>query len=95
MKTNLANIFKALGDENRLTLLDLITKGETCGCTLIDKLNVSQPTMTYHINILENAGLITSRKEGTWRKLFINKEALITISNFIADLESSEETVNG
>ena len=87
MGKKLATIFKALGDRNRLTLLNLIAKGETCGCTLIDKVNISQPTMTYHINILEDAELITSKKEGTWRKLYIKKETLIKVSNFIAELE--------
>ncbi|MFW5847739.1 MAG: ArsR/SmtB family transcription factor [bacterium] len=87
MEEKLAIIFKALGDKNRLILLNLIAKGETCGCTLIDKVDISQPTMTYHINILEDAGLITSKKEGTWRKLFIKKETLTKVSSFIMDME--------
>ncbi|MFO7969341.1 MAG: metalloregulator ArsR/SmtB family transcription factor [Candidatus Izemoplasmatales bacterium] len=89
MENELASIFKALGDKNRLKLFERIVKGETCGCTLINKVDVSQPTMTYHINILEKAGLIISKKEGTWRKLFVKKDVLVLISNYIQELEKS------
>jgi len=90
MKEKMALIFKALGDKNRLALLELIARGENCGCTLIDKLDVTQPTMTYHINILEEAGLITSRKEGIWRKLEINQESLEMLSIYLKDLNIVE-----
>lgn len=84
---NLAKVFKALGDKNRLLLLELIINGENCGCTLIDKLNVTQPTMTYHINILEKAGIITSRKEGVWRKLSVNKNIVEDLIGYLAILK--------
>lgn len=87
MKEKIANYFKALGDKNRLSLLELILKGENCGCTLIDKLDVTQPTMTYHINILEESGLITSRKEGIWRKLEVNQDSLNELISYLNDLE--------
>jgi ArsR family transcriptional regulator len=90
MKEKIALIFKALGDKNRLALLELITQGENCGCTLIDKLDITQPTMTYHINILEEAGLITSKKEGIWRKLEINQGSLDILKNYLNSLEKVE-----
>ncbi|MFA7075904.1 MAG: metalloregulator ArsR/SmtB family transcription factor [Candidatus Izemoplasmatales bacterium] len=86
MEEKMSLIFKALSDKNRLLLLEYIAKGENCGCTLIDKLDVTQPTMTYHINILEEAGLIKSRKEGIWRKLEINNKLLEEIINFFNSL---------
>ena len=90
MKEKMALIFKALGDKNRLALLELIAKGENCGCTLIEKVDITQPTMTYHINILEEAGLITSRKEGIWRKLEINQDSLDLLSSYLKDLKIVE-----
>ncbi|MGD9761459.1 MAG: ArsR/SmtB family transcription factor [Candidatus Izemoplasmatales bacterium] len=90
MEEKMALIFKALGDKNRLTLLELISRGENCGCTLIEKIDITQPTMTYHINILEEAGLITSRKEGIWRKLEINQESLDLLFNYLENLKTVE-----
>ncbi|MDT8336605.1 MAG: metalloregulator ArsR/SmtB family transcription factor [Candidatus Izemoplasmatales bacterium] len=90
MNEKIANYFKALGDKNRLALLELIIKGENCGCTLIDKLDVTQPTMTYHINILEESGLITSKKEGIWRKLEVNQDSLNELVAYLNNLKKQE-----
>lgn len=48
MNKDYASLFKALSDDNRLTILKLLIQGETCGCTLIDKLPITQPTLSYH-----------------------------------------------
>ncbi|MDY0024001.1 MAG: metalloregulator ArsR/SmtB family transcription factor [Candidatus Izemoplasmatales bacterium] len=87
MKENIAEKFKAIGDMNRLKLLELIIKGESCGCTLIDKINVTQPTMHYHINILEAAGIVVSKKEGKWRKLDINKLSIDEMIEYLITLK--------
>ena len=87
MKENIAEKFKAIGDMNRLKLLELIIKGESCGCTLIDKINVTQPTMHYHINILEAAGIVVSKKEGKWRKLDTNKSSIDEMIEYLITLK--------
>ena len=87
MRENIAEKFKALGDMNRLKLLELIIKGENCGCTLIDKIDVTQPTMHYHINILEAAGIVVSKKEGKWRKLNINKSSIDEMIEYLKALK--------
>jgi len=56
---------KALGDETRQQILDiLINEGEKCVSDLVDQFNVSQPTISHHLNFLKQADLVTSRKEG-------------------------------
>lgn len=92
MKQEKAIMFKALGDENRLTILELLIQGETCGCTLIDKLPISQPTMTYHLNYLVKAGLITSRKEGIWKKHHVDKTKIDELIDFLMKLKTAEGT---
>jgi ArsR family transcriptional regulator len=68
---------------NRLTILELLIKGETCGCTLIDKLPISQPTMSYHLNILTESGLTTSYKDGTWKKHHVDINKIDELIKFL------------
>ncbi|NCU33595.1 MAG: transcriptional regulator, partial [Candidatus Moranbacteria bacterium] len=63
MNKEIALLCKALSDENRLTILELLIRGETCGCTLIDKLPITQPTMSYHLRTLSDSGKVPG-KEG-------------------------------
>lgn len=62
----IALIFKAFCDENRILILKLLRSGEKCACRLLEELNISQPTLSHHMKILCDAGIITGRKEGKW-----------------------------
>ena len=62
----MARVFKAMGDENRLTILTHLQAGERCACRLQEALNISQPTLSHHMRILLDAGLVSARKEGKW-----------------------------
>jgi ArsR family transcriptional regulator, arsenate/arsenite/antimonite-responsive transcriptional repressor len=64
----LAELFKALADPARVQLLSLIKAqpdGE-CACNLIDAVGLSQPTVSYHLKVLHDAGLLHRRRQGTW-----------------------------
>lgn len=64
-----AMVFKALADPNRLRLLSIIKaepSGETCACDLIEPLDLSQPTVSHHLKILVDTGLLHREKRGTW-----------------------------
>lgn len=61
-----AAIFKAFGDENRIRILQLLTAGEKCACELLEKINVTQPTLSHHMKILCDAGVVNGRKDGKW-----------------------------
>ena len=65
----LALVFKALGDPVRLRLLSLIGAhqgGEVCVCDLTTAFNLTQPTISHHLKVLREAGVITSERRGTW-----------------------------
>ena len=65
----LADAFKALGDPVRLQLLNLIATaagGEACACDLVEPVGRSQPTVSHHLRILREAGLVSSERRGTW-----------------------------
>ncbi|MGN0673457.1 MAG: ArsR/SmtB family transcription factor [Anaerovoracaceae bacterium] len=57
---------KALTDENRLAIMLALQHGEKCGCDLLDELNISQPTLSHHMKILADSGLVDYYKEGKW-----------------------------
>ena len=61
-----ALVFKALGDENRIRILKMLRSGEKCACKLLDELNVTQPTLSHHMKILCDSGIVIGRKEGKW-----------------------------
>jgi ArsR family transcriptional regulator len=65
----LAQVFRALGDPVRLRLLSLIGAhqgGEVCVCDLTTAFNLAQPTISHHLKVLREAGIITSERRGTW-----------------------------
>ena len=59
-------LLKALANETRLKMLKLLSKREMCVCELTVALNLTQPTASHHLNILENMGLIQDKKIGKW-----------------------------
>ena len=63
-----AKIFKALGDENRVHILKILSSGEKCACHLLEELNITQSTLSHHMKILCDAGLIISHKDGKWMR---------------------------
>lgn len=68
-----AKLFKALGDENRLRILSMLQSGERCACVLLEYIHLSQPTLSHHMKILCEAGLVTGRKEGKWVYYSLNR----------------------
>ena len=63
---NDAKLFQALSDENRLQILAQLNNEEKCACVLLEKLAISQPTLSHHMRILAEARLVECRKEGKW-----------------------------
>lgn len=61
-----AKVMKAFCDENRLAVLRLLCTGEKCACRLQDALSISQSTLSHHMKILCESGLVSARKEGKW-----------------------------
>lgn len=68
----LSSIFKALSDETRLRILKLLEHGELCVCDIVAALDMSQPKVSFHLNVLKEAGLIKDRKHGRWIHYKIN-----------------------
>ena len=61
-----AKVFKALCDERRQRILELLHGGEKCACVLIDEMDMPQSSLSYHMKILCDSGIVQGRKEGKW-----------------------------
>jgi len=83
-------IFKALSDENRIRILRLLKGGEKCACKLLEELNISQPTLSHHMKILCDAGIVAGRREGKWTHYSICCEGVCRIRNLMKQLLSAE-----
>ena len=69
-----AKVFKAFCDENRLQILELLRSGEKCACVLLENLHISQSTLSYHMKILCDSGVVVGRTEGKWTHYRISEE---------------------
>lgn len=67
-----AKLFKALSDEHRLKIIDLLSCGERCACDLLPHFQFSQPTLSHHMKVLIESGLVVSRKVGVWQHYSLN-----------------------
>lgn len=69
-----AKVFKALSDERRLRILELLRHGEKCTCVLTEEVNMPQSSLSYHMKILCEAGIVTGREDGKWTHYQISRE---------------------
>ena len=69
-----AKVFKAFSDERRLRILEVLQHGEKCSCVLQDKIDMPQSSLSYHMKILHEAGIVEGRQEGKWTYYHISPE---------------------
>ena len=72
----IAAIFKAFCDENRVKILKLLLTGEKCACVLLDDMHITQPTLSHHMKILCDSGIVIGRKEGKWTHYSISEKGV-------------------
>lgn len=71
-----AAMFKALSDPNRLLILDYLIESERCACVILEKLQITQSTLSYHMKILSESEIVNARREGKWMHYSINRTKL-------------------
>ena len=85
-----AEIFKAFCDENRIKILEMLKSGEKCACKLLEELNVTQPTLSHHMKILCDSGVVVGRKEGKWTHYSISEQRKKIASETLQELTNSK-----
>ena len=87
-----AKILKALSDPNRLKIIDLLSCGEKCACEILESFKFTQPTLSHHMRVLIDCGLIEARKDGIWNqyKLKVNNanKLVLFLLNLITEKEN-------
>lgn len=81
-----ARLCRALGDSNRLQILAMLSDGETCACELLEHFEITQPTLSHHMKILCECGLVRREKAGKWTHYSLNCETLTAFSDAIGAL---------
>lgn len=87
---DIVTICKALGDQNRLQIVQMLSDGEKCGCKLLEAFEITQPTLSHHMKILCDCGLVNDRKEGKWHHYSLNTEAWKDFCDFVSLLGKVE-----
>jgi ArsR family transcriptional regulator, arsenate/arsenite/antimonite-responsive transcriptional repressor len=82
----LATVAKALGDPIRLQLVDVLRKhaGKVCVCELVPLFDVSQPTLSHHLKVLRQAGIVDSERRGLWAYYYVIPEATKELSAWLS-----------
>jgi len=89
--TESAEIFKALADQNRFMIVDMLSCGELCACKILEKFDITQPTLSHHMKILCDCGLVNGRKEGKWMYYSLNEKTVQEFRNFLTEVTSNKE----
>lgn len=84
----LAAMFKALGHPVRLQIIELLSRygGQVCVCEVESQFNLSQPTISHHLKILRQAGLVASEQRGLWAYYFVQPAALAQVRGILGAL---------
>lgn len=87
-----SSVCRALGDPNRLKIVQLLSGCEKCACVILEEFHITQPTLSHHMKILCNCGLVSVRKEGKWSFYSLNCETLRDFQRFIGALNCERIT---
>jgi ArsR family transcriptional regulator len=82
----MAVVAKAIGDPIRMQLIDVLRKhaGQVCVCELVPLFDLSQPTVSHHLKVLREAGLVGSERRGLWAYYYVNPDALEELSTWLS-----------
>ncbi len=81
-----AKIFKAFCDEKRLAILSLLGTGERCACDIIDFMDIGQSAVSYHMKILTEANIVSTRQQGKWTYYKLSKEGSEEALHILAEI---------
>src|ERR687896_632733 len=90
-----ARLCRALSDENRLRIVEMLTSGERCVCELTSALDLGQSLLSHHLKTLKDAGLVTDRRDGRWVYYTLNCDALDELGASLESLTPEGPTAGG
>ncbi|MGG7056951.1 ArsR/SmtB family transcription factor [Clostridium tertium] len=79
-------VLKALGEINRLKIVDMLSSGEKCACIILESFQFTQPTLSHHMKVLMDSGIVKCRKEGTWIYYSLDHELCSDFLSFLKNI---------
>ena len=86
-----ARILKAISDPKRLRIVDMLSCGELCACMILEKFEMSQSTLSHHMKLLCECGLVKARAEGKWTYYSLDQDAIGKTKQFFYAITSDKE----
>ena len=86
-----AKVFKALGDPKRAMIVDMLSCGELCACMILEKFDMSQSTLSHHMKLLCECGLVKGREQGKRTYYSLDTDAISRIKQFLCKITSEKE----
>ena len=90
-----ARVFKALCDERRQRILELLHTGEKCACVLTEEMGMPQSSLSYHMKILCDSGIVISREEGKWTQCRISQQGSEKAIQLLKEITAVTENHDG
>jgi ArsR family transcriptional regulator len=88
---NYVLIFRALADETRLKIVEMLSCGEMCACDILEFFRITQPTLSYHMKILTDSQIVSARKDGSWIRYSLKDETAISVRHFLEMITTKRE----
>ena len=86
--SDFAMAFKAMSDENRLKIIDMLSDGSLCACEILKQFDFTQPALSQHMKVLVDAGLVSGIRVGNWMHYSLVKERYDEIISFVKQISS-------
>jgi len=90
-----ALIFKTLGDRTRLEIVSMLSDKELCACKILEVFNITQPTLSYHMKMLVDTGLVRASKDGPWVKYSLDEKRKAELTLFFSLLFNKQNSCEG
>ena len=81
------SVFKAFGDHNRIQIVERLRKAESSAAKLLKDLRITQPTLSHHMKILCDAGIVEGRRDGRWTHYTLLSDGMDTIVEYLSELK--------
>jgi ArsR family transcriptional regulator len=89
--TRHTKVFKALSNPKRAMIVDMLSCGELCACMILEKFKISQSTLSHHMKLLCECGLVKGRNEGKWTYYSLDAEKIRETDQFFRVITSAKE----
>ena len=86
-----SKLFKALADPKRLQVIMMLSCGEMCACQLLEAFEITQPTLSHDMRVLQDAGLVSSRREGKWIYYTLRTDTFESLMDYLHTISKHDE----